>query len=84
MRRILMGNKELVWVLVIEHKYGFNHYAAKTKEGVMETLAEYCKEWWDDINPSAEIPLTIDEIIDVYFDNKYDEYYTYDLVEVRQ
>ena len=75
--------EETVWVLVIEHRYGFNHYVNKTKEGMLSTLASYCEEWWDELDPEVGLlPSEQQEVIDVYFDHIYEEWYTYDQVTV--
>ncbi len=74
---------EAVWVLVIEHRHGFNHYVNRTKEGMLEELTNYCVEWWDEYGDPYEMPLTQQEIIDNYFDDHDSEFYTYDLVAVK-
>ncbi len=71
-----------VWVLVIEHRHGFNHYVNKTKEGMLEELANYAVEWWDELDIPEEMPLTQQEIINTYFDDHDSEWYTYDEVVV--
>lgn len=67
-----------VWVLVIEHRHGFNHYVNKTKDGMLDTLADYCREWWNELDEPIEMPLTRDDIIYTYFDSIYEEWYTFD------
>ena len=64
---------EKVFIGVIEHKYGINHYASKTEEGLKKQLAEFCTDWWDDFASLSEIkiPATDQEIIDVYFDSEH-------------
>ena len=75
--------EETVWVLVIEHRHGFSHYVNKTKEGMLNTLADYCREWWDDLDLSeGSMPLDNGELIEMYFDNVYEEWYTCDNVTI--
>ena len=64
---------EKVFIGVIEHKYGINHYASKTEEGLKKQIAEFCTDWWDDFASLSEIeiPATDDEIINVYFDSEH-------------
>lgn len=73
---------ETVWVLMIEHRYGFNHYVNKTKEGMLSALEEYCREWWDELEIEDEIPSDRVELIEMYFDLVYEEWYTCDEVTV--
>lgn len=76
-----------IWVLVIEHRYGFNHYANRTKEGMFETLADYIREWWDEhdylMDSFDEIPTDRQKLINAYFENVDDEWYTFDEVIVK-
>lgn len=76
--------EDKVWVLVIEHRHGFNHYVNKTNEGMLNALAEYCKEWWEELQYSEEIPSDRGELIDTYFDNVYEEWYTYEEVTIHE
>lgn len=73
---------ETVWVLVIEHEYGFNHYVNRSKDGMLDTLADYCREWWGDLEVDDEIPSDRGELIEMYFDLVYEEWYTCDEVSV--
>ncbi len=74
---------ETVWVLVIEHRHGFNHYVNRTKEGMLEELANYAIEWWDELEIPEEMPLTQQDIINTYFDDHDSEWYTYEEVVVK-
>jgi len=65
-----------VWVLVIEHKHGANHYAHRTEAGARATLAEYVAEWWDDWNGLDERPEDPEEAIKLYFEAQESEWYT--------
>lgn len=75
--------EQTVWVLVIEHRHGFNHYVNRTKEGMLEELTNYCVEWWDEYGDPSKMPLTSDEIISAYFDDHDQEWYTYEEVIVK-
>jgi hypothetical protein len=76
---------ETVWVLVIDHRYGYNHYVNKTNEGMLNALAEYCREWWSDLDLNeGSMPSDRGELIDKYFENVYQEWYTCDLVTVHE
>lgn len=70
--------EEIVWILVIEHKYGFNHYANKTEEGMRAALDEYVQEWWNDYSFLGTMPEDPEERISEYFENVEDEWYTFD------
>lgn len=54
----------------IDHKHGTNHYAALTREALMAEVAEYCREWWSDIDDRRD-PATLDDetIADTYFED---------------
>ena len=54
----------------IDHKHGTNHYAALTQKALMAEVAEYCREWWSDIEDGRD-PATLDDqtIADIYFDD---------------
>lgn len=75
---LLEIKQETVWVLVIEHRHGFNHYVNRTEDGMIETLANYCEEWWDETDIEEAMPIDFAERIDMYFSNIYEEWYTTD------
>lgn len=70
-----------VWVLVIEHKHGFNHYAHRTEAGAMKTLAEYVAEWWSEVStdPMPDDPA---EAVKIYFEDHQSEWYTLEEVNL--
>ena len=67
----------------IDHKHGTNHYAALTQEALMAEVAEYCREWWSDIDDGRD-PATLDDetIADIYFDDHPSEYLRTDRVRI--
>jgi hypothetical protein len=56
-----------IYVATINHEHGVNHYAAKTKEGLLTQIADYCREWWKKGGPTEPAPEGDQEIIDAYF-----------------
>lgn len=67
----------------IDHKHGTNHYAALTQEALMAEVAEYCREWWSDIDDGRD-PATLDDdtIADIYFGDHSSEYLRIDRVRI--
>lgn len=67
----------------IDHKHGTNHYAAMSREALMAEVAEYCREWWSDIDDRRD-PATLndDEIANIYFDDHPSEYLRTDRVRI--
>lgn len=67
-----------IWVLVIEHRHGFNHYANRTIDGVYQTLYDYVNEWWKDLDYSDRsiTDFTQVDAVNYYFDNIYEEWFT--------
>ncbi len=39
----------IIHIGVIEHRHGFNAYAGKTREAMIKQVAEFCREWWTEI-----------------------------------
>lgn len=67
----------------IDHKHGTNHYAALSRKALMAEVAEYCREWWSDIDDRRD-PATLDDetIADIYFDDHPSEYLRTDRVRI--
>lgn len=67
----------------VTHRHGENHYAALTREALMAEIAEYCREWWSEIDDQRD-PATLDDetVADVYFDDHASEYLTTDRVSI--
>jgi hypothetical protein len=63
-------SKVIVQVATISHKFGDNVYVSKTKEGLNKQVADFCREWWNEI-PNVEIPETDDDIIEIYFSEEF-------------
>lgn len=72
-----------IHIASIDHKHGANHYAALTQEALMAEVAEYCREWWSDIDDGRD-PATLDDetIADIYFDDHPSEYLRTDRVRI--
>ena len=54
----------------VSHKYGDNFYAGKTKESVVKQIADYCREWWNDVVDDSTPPKEDQKVIDIYFDDE--------------
>ena len=67
---------ETVWVVMIEHKYGFDHWVHLSKEGAVKTLVCFITEWWDE--SYGEKPEDDWDLICQYFDNVEEEWYIMD------
>lgn len=73
---------ETVFVLMIEHRYGFDHYANLTHEGATQVLSDYVAEWWDERDDLGEMPADAWKAINEYFYDHPDEWYILDEVEL--
>lgn len=80
-----------VWVLVIEHRHGFNHYAHRTERGAHQTLYDYACEWWDELDDEIECeprPALADfapnDAVAFYFEHIYEEWYTLEEVALNE
>jgi hypothetical protein len=62
--------KQMIVVGIIDHKYGTNTYAGKTKKSVTKQVASYCRKWWDENVKNTKIPEDNNEIIELYFDEE--------------
>lgn len=43
--------KIIVWTVVIAHRYGQNTHVASSEDAAEEIVAQFCRDWWDDIDP---------------------------------
>ena len=70
-----------VFVGTIDHPHGVNHYAALTREHLIAEIAEYCREWWDEIGDKRD-PAELDDetVADRYFDDHPREYLVTDRI----
>ena len=70
----------IIYVTVINHRYGDNCYAHKSRESAVKNLAGYCRDNWNNSHIGLkETPIPNDDrmCIDRYFDAAYyDEHYT--------
>lgn len=67
-----------VWVLVIEHRHGFDVFVHRTQEGARQRLLAFVLEWWDREMDGAPQPDSPDLAIDMYFEENDREFYSLD------
>lgn len=81
-----MSEPETVHLTVVHHKHGINSYVNRTQEGADQTLADYCREWWNQWFDDGDLPpKSNEEVIEKYFgeDGAFDyEYADRDVVDV--
>lgn len=70
-----------VFVLVIEHRHGFDVTAHRTQDGALDTVHGYVAQWWDqEINggraDKTPMPADRDEAIRDYFEMVEGEWHT--------
>lgn len=73
--------KNHVWVLVIEHKYGFDTFAFSDYQKAENRLFDYVKMYWTDASDD-ECPEDAEEAIAEYFNSDVDEWYVLEQVEI--
>ena len=62
--------KAVVWVLLIEHRYGIDMYACARKDRAHARLADFVARWWAREMPSGlPMPKDPDERIRAYFEH---------------
>lgn len=71
-----------VWVLHIHHRFGDDYFAHATEDGAKDALLRFCQCWWNE-HDRGDLPLTVDEVISVYFDTTDDEWYGLNSLEVK-
>lgn len=74
-----MKTDDMIWILVIEDKYGFCHYAHRTYGGLTDTLYNWAAQYWDEdieYDDLGEIPDDKWEAINLYFQDHEVEFYT--------
>lgn len=53
----------------VYHAHGGNQYAAFSHEALMAEIADYCREWWGDIDDHRDPEkLPDEEVAEIYFD----------------
>ena len=72
----------------IDHRHGYDHHAATTREAFIAWAANYCREYWheffDKDNPEHAIPDADEDIVSTYFERSseegggYGEYFHHD------
>ena len=70
----------IIFVATISHRHGFNVYAATTHDSALGLVADYCREWWPDIDAKGSPPADDNEAVNRYFDNTANEEY-FDITE---
>ena len=70
-----------VYTGIIEHKHGFNHYVAFTKEELFKSVVEFCEEYKDEAGKPEEYEKasTPTEKIVAYFEGHDREFFTWDV-----
>lgn len=67
----------------IEHRHGNNHYAMLSREALASEIAEYCREWWNEINDPRDPETLPDEgVISDYFENHDREYLSTERISI--
>lgn len=78
---------DMIWILSIEHRHGYNYYACEDEEAARQQLDLYVREWWETENymnqdegvEEIEMPDDRGLRIERYFEELADdEYYTMD------
>jgi hypothetical protein len=72
----MVDEKEIVWILTIEHKHGTDVYAHKTEAGAKGALLDYVQEWWSIEVGDEPIPENPDAAIERYFEEACNEFYS--------
>lgn len=58
----------------ISHEHGHNQYATLHRQSLIAEMAEYCREWWSDINdPRDADELPDEDVVSAYFAKREDE-----------
>jgi ketopantoate reductase len=77
-----MKEKKL-WVTTVQNEFGVTVYTAWSEGGALKQLADYCREWWHEVNEvleddEIEMPKKDEDIVKAYFDNMSEkgEFYT--------
>jgi len=66
--------KITVYVATISHRHGDNVYVSRTEEGLNKQVANFCREWWHEIDDAVTIPKDDNEVIELYFSEEYKGY----------
>lgn len=74
-----------VWVTHIHHRHGDDLFAHGSKEGALNHLETYCREWWKYEGIAGHIPDQREELIERYFERMLDfnEWYEMEECEVQ-
>ncbi|MGN7931783.1 hypothetical protein [Sphingopyxis sp. 22461] len=72
-----------VYIGTIDHRHGVNHYVALTRGHLIAEIADYCREWWAEIDDRRD-PAQLDDetVADRYFDDHPSEYLVTDRVRI--
>lgn len=63
------------WVLVLEHEYGTTIYLCDTVEILDKRLHGHVKEYWKTRMGEDPMPENMDEAVDLYFEDNWEERY---------
>ena len=67
-----LEQKQIVWVLFIEHRHGTDTSVHTTREAAGDALYEYVSEWWNEEMWPELVPEDKDQAIMEYFDRMQD------------
>lgn len=63
-------------IILVHHRHGEDVLEGKDEEEAVHELAEYCREWWDEIS-NRKPPKDQHRLITRYFDKKEDEWWEF-------
>lgn len=69
------ATKIKLYAATISHKHGLNFYASHSESDLISQLADYCREYWDEIRGDEEVPDDFDKINDNEIVNTYFEFH---------
>ncbi len=72
------GKKLPIFTATVDHRHGTNAYAATSPDDLQAQLAEFCREFWSEIEEMVDEDLdtlTDAEIVSTYFDAHSTEFY---------
>ncbi len=83
-----LETEEVPWSLdihvgTIDHKEGTSIYAAFSRATLMAEMAVFCREWWKDAEIDVDyLTLSDEEIVQTYFNDRSEDFYTTDKVSL--
>ncbi|MHA3790556.1 DUF5983 family protein [Sphingomonas sp. YL-JM2C] len=83
-----LETEEVPWSLdihvgTIDHKEGNTIYATFSRATLMAEMAVFCREWWKDADIDVDyLTLSDEEIVQTYFNDRSEDFYTTDKVSL--